>query len=130
MDDRLKIVILGGGESGTGSAVLAREQGYEVFVSDSGQIAEKYRLELQELEVPFEEGKHTFSRMADATEVIKSPGIPETAPVVQSFRKMGIPVRSEEHTSELQSLMRISYAVFCLQKKTTKEPNHQAYDRL
>src|SRR3546814_11087480 len=95
MDYRRKIVILGGGESGTGSAVLAREQGYEVFVADSGQIAEKYRLELQELEVPFEEGKHTFSRMADATEVIKSPGIPETAPVVQSFRKMGIPVIAE-----------------------------------
>lgn len=88
-------MVLGAGESGVGSAVLAREKGYEVFVSDAGELAGKYRDELKKLDIPFEEGKHTFSRIAEADEVIKSPGIPGTAPVVRFLREKNIPVMAE-----------------------------------
>lgn len=95
MSSGKKIAILGAGESGTGCAVLARKQGYEVFVSDSGVIAADYRRELEQLDIPFEEGKHTFSRIADAAEVIKSPGIPARASVVQRLKETGLPIVAE-----------------------------------
>ncbi len=89
------IVILGGGESGVGAAHLAVKQGYEVFVSDSGAIADHYRAELESLGVLYEENRHTEERILAADEVIKSPGIPEKAPVITRLRQKGIPVISE-----------------------------------
>lgn len=90
-----KIVVLGGGISGYGSAILAKKKGFDVFLSDSGRIAERYRQRLDEWEVPYEEGDHTPERILDATEAIKSPGIPDTAPIVAALRERGVPVISE-----------------------------------
>ncbi len=89
------IVVLGGGISGYGSAILAKKQGFGVFLSDSGRIAERYRQKLDEWGVPYEEGGHSEERILAATEVVKSPGIPETAPIVRKIREAGIPVVSE-----------------------------------
>ncbi|WP_302151543.1 UDP-N-acetylmuramoyl-L-alanine--D-glutamate ligase [uncultured Alistipes sp.] len=90
-----KIVVLGGGISGYGSAILARKKGFDVLLSDSGRIADRYKAKLDEWEVPYEEGGHTEERILAATEVIKSPGIPESAPIVRKIREAGIPVISE-----------------------------------
>ncbi len=90
-----KIVVLGGGISGYGSAVLARKQGFDVFLSDAGTIAERYCRILQEWDIPYEQGSHTMERILSADEVIKSPGIPDKAPVVQALRERNIPIISE-----------------------------------
>lgn len=90
-----RIVILGAGESGVGAAMLAQKQGYDVFVSDFGPIADRYKTALQEMNVYFEEQQHTDALILNATEVIKSPGIPSTAPIIKSLNKSGIPVISE-----------------------------------
>ncbi|MCL2562241.1 MAG: UDP-N-acetylmuramoyl-L-alanine--D-glutamate ligase [Rikenellaceae bacterium] len=90
-----KIVVIGGGESGFGAAVLAQKQGYEVFVTDNSAIEEIYRAGLRERGIPFEEGGHTFDKLTDADEAIKSPGIPDTAPLVRELAERGIPVISE-----------------------------------
>jgi UDP-N-acetylmuramoylalanine--D-glutamate ligase len=90
-----KIVILGAGESGTGAAILAAKHGNVVFVSDSGTVKEQYRHVLQSYHIPFEEGQHTSGRILEADLVIKSPGIPEKAPVMKEIRGKGIPVVSE-----------------------------------
>ena len=90
-----KIVILGAGESGAGSAVLALKQGFDVFVSDKGEIKEKYREILSSHGIRWEEGNHTEETILSADEVIKSPGIPENAPIVIKIREKGIPVISE-----------------------------------
>jgi UDP-N-acetylmuramoylalanine--D-glutamate ligase len=90
-----KIVILGAGESGAGSAVLAKKQGFEVFVSDNGQIKEKYKDLLKKSGINYEEGRHDENKIFSASEVIKSPGIRETAPIIISLHKKGIPVISE-----------------------------------
>lgn len=89
------IVVLGGGISGYGSAILAKKKGFGVFLSDSGRIADRYRQKLDEWQVPYEEGGHSEERILAATEVVKSPGIPETAPIVRKIRAAGIPVISE-----------------------------------
>ena len=78
------MVILGSGESGVGSAILAKQKGYEVFVSDKGNIKDKYKQPLQEHNITFEEGKHSEELVLNATEVIKSPGIPEKTELVVS----------------------------------------------
>ena len=90
-----RIVVLGGGESGVGSAVLAKVKGYDVFLSDMGKISEAYASTLRKWEIPFEEGKHTEDLILNADEVIKSPGIPSTAPMVQKISQKGINVISE-----------------------------------
>jgi UDP-N-acetylmuramoylalanine--D-glutamate ligase len=90
-----KIIILGAGESGTGSAILAAKQGFEVFVSDSGIIKPKYREMLDSSGIKYEEGKHSDDKILLGTEIIKSPGIPEKAPVIMTLREKGIPVISE-----------------------------------
>jgi UDP-N-acetylmuramoylalanine--D-glutamate ligase len=90
-----KIVILGAGESGVGSAILGKKKNLEVFVSDSGIIKEKYRRVLLHHEIDFEESGHTKKVILLADEVIKSPGIPENIPLIQKIRKKGIPVISE-----------------------------------
>ena len=90
-----RIVILGAGESGVGAALLARKQGYDVFVSDGAAIAPHYKEELGANEILFEEKQHTESRILEADEVIKSPGIPEKAPIIKKIRARQIPVISE-----------------------------------
>jgi UDP-N-acetylmuramoylalanine--D-glutamate ligase len=90
-----RIVILGGGESGTGSAILAKKQGYDVFLSDNGTIKDKYREMLYNYDIPWEEKKHTERLILDAGEIIKSPGIPERSPIVQAIRKQDLRVISE-----------------------------------
>ena len=90
-----RLTVLGGGISGYGSAILAKKEGFEVFLSDRGKIAEKYRLKLDEWGVPYEEGAHDEERILASDEVVKSPGIPDSAPIVQKIRERGIPVISE-----------------------------------
>lgn len=90
-----KIVVLGGGESGVGAALLAQAKGFDVFLSDKGALAESYRSTLQAAGIPFEEGQHTEDRILTASEVIKSPGIPATVPLVQKLRARGISIISE-----------------------------------
>ena len=90
-----RLVVLGGGESGVGTCILAKQKGYEVFLSDKGGIKPQYRDELLNRGIEFEEGQHTEEKILSADEVVKSPGIPETAPVIQALRAKGIPVISE-----------------------------------
>lgn len=90
-----RLVILGSGESGVGSAILAKQKGFEVFVSDKNLIKEKYKLQLIEEKILFEEGLHTEEKILNAVEVIKSPGIPDTAEMVVKLRAKNIPVVSE-----------------------------------
>ncbi|MDI1356268.1 MAG: UDP-N-acetylmuramoyl-L-alanine--D-glutamate ligase [bacterium] len=90
-----RIVILGSGESGVGAAILAKQKGFEVFVSDKGQVKEKYKTQLTEEKILFEEGKHTEALIFNADEVIKSPGIPDKVPLVAQLKARSIPVISE-----------------------------------
>jgi UDP-N-acetylmuramoylalanine--D-glutamate ligase len=90
-----KLIILGAGESGVGAAILAAKEGYLVFVSDAGNIAEKYKSVLQGKGIEFEEGKHSEERILEADEVMKSPGIPDKSSLVIQIRSRGIPVISE-----------------------------------
>lgn len=90
-----KLVVLGGGESGAGAAVLGKVKGMDVILSDMGKIPEKYRRMLQDEDIRFEEGGHTESLLLDADIVVKSPGIPPTAPLVKKFMEKGTPVLSE-----------------------------------
>jgi UDP-N-acetylmuramoylalanine--D-glutamate ligase len=90
-----RIVILGSGESGVGSAVLAKKKGFDVFVSDKSMIKEKYKQQLIEETILFEEGVHTEEKILNAHEVIKSPGIPDKAELVVKLRARNIPVISE-----------------------------------
>lgn len=90
-----RIVILGGGESGVGSAVLAKLKGFEVFLSDNGEIKEDGKELLRKYNIDFEEGGHSGEKIMSADEVIKSPGIPDTVPLVLSLKERGIPVISE-----------------------------------
>jgi UDP-N-acetylmuramoylalanine--D-glutamate ligase len=101
----LKAVILGAGESGTGAAVLAKKLGYEVFLSDSGSIKEMYKSVLQERGIEFEEGKHDTFRVFQADLIIKSPGIPEKASIIQEIR-----ARNIELISEIEFAARHTYA--------------------
>ncbi len=90
-----RIVILGAGESGVGSAILAQKNGADVFVSDFGEIKENYKKKLNDYHIPWEEGKHTEELILTADEIIKSPGIPEKVAIVKSAIEKGIPVISE-----------------------------------
>ena len=90
-----RIVVLGGGESGVGSAVLAKVKGFDVFLSDMGKLSDKYVAMLEEWEIPYEQGGHSEEKILNADEVIKSPGIPETAPMIRKIIEKGIGVISE-----------------------------------
>lgn len=90
-----KIAILGGGESGVGTAILAKQKGYEVLVSDFGNIKETYKKVLTDFEIVWEEGGHSEAAIVTASIVMKSPGIPDTAPIVKTLLSKGIPVISE-----------------------------------
>lgn len=89
------MVILGGAESGVGAAVLAKVKGFEVFLSDMGEIKEEYVRTLQEWDIPFEQGHHTENLILNADEVVKSPGIPSSAPIICALRKQGTHIISE-----------------------------------
>jgi len=93
--EKERIVILGAGESGVGAAMLAQKQGFDVFVSDFSGIAAQYQSRLIELNIPFEENQHTESLILNAKEVIKSPGIPEKAPIIKQLHAQQTPVISE-----------------------------------
>ena len=93
--EQKKIVVLGGGISGYGSAILAKNAGYATFLSDAGRIADRYKAKLDEFGVEYEEGGHTMERILAADEVVKSPGIPESAAVVKALRAQGTPIISE-----------------------------------
>ena len=90
-----RLVILGGGESGIGAALLGQKSGYDVFVSEASVIKEKYKQELIENRIEFEEGQHTAEKILNANEVMKSPGIPEKNEMVKAIRARGIEVISE-----------------------------------
>ncbi len=95
MNDNRNIVILGSGESGVGAAILAQKQGYGVFVSDFGTIKEVYKSELTKRNVEFEEGKHTEEKILAADIIIKSPGIPDKAPIVKKIKEKQLEIISE-----------------------------------
>ena len=95
MEKKKRIVVLGAGESGVGAAVLAQVKGFDVFVSDMSVIQDKYKEQLDRYEIPFEEGKHTPDLILNADEVVKSPGIPDRAPMIAALRERGIEVISE-----------------------------------
>lgn len=90
-----RIAVLGGGESGVGSAVLAKVKGFDVFLSDKGEIAPEYMETLRKWDIPFESGKHTEELIMDADEIIKSPGIPSTAPMIVKLNEAGKSIISE-----------------------------------
>lgn len=90
-----RIVILGAGESGAGAAVLAKKKGFDVFVSDMSRIADKYKEILSSRGIEWEEGSHTEEKILNATEIIKSPGIPDSAPIIKKIEERGIHIISE-----------------------------------
>ena len=90
-----RIVILGGGESGAGAAVLAKKKGFDVFLSDLSEIKPQYKTLLNEYGIEWEEKQHTEDKILNANEVIKSPGIPDKAPLIKKLHALSIPVISE-----------------------------------
>ncbi|MBP5332998.1 MAG: UDP-N-acetylmuramoyl-L-alanine--D-glutamate ligase [Bacteroidales bacterium] len=103
-----RVVVLGGAESGVGAAVLAKVKGYDVFLSDKGQIKEEYASQLRKWDIPYEQGQHSEDLILSADEVVKSPGIPGTVPMVQKIREKGIRVVSEiEFASRFDSAKKI-----------------------
>lgn len=95
MEAKGYIVILGAGESGTGAAILAQHKGFDVFVSDFGAIADRYKAELEQHGIPYEENQHSSEKILKADEVIKSPGIPDKAPIIKSLSEKNVKVISE-----------------------------------
>ncbi len=91
----MRLVVLGGGESGVGTAILGKKQGYDVFVSDFGTIKEEYRSVLQQYQIEWEDNQHTESKILNADVVMKSPGIPDKAPIVKQLAEKGISIISE-----------------------------------
>lgn len=103
-----RLVVLGGGESGVGTAILGKKKGYDVFVSDFGKIKENYRQVLIDNEIKWEDEQHTESLILNADVVMKSPGIPDKAPIVKKLLEKGIPVISEiEFASEFTNAITI-----------------------
>ena len=90
-----RIVILGAGESGAGAAVLAKKEGFEVFVSDMSKINDRYKKLMDDHQIEWEEGQHTEEKILNADEIIKSPGIPDTAPMIIKIKEKGIHIISE-----------------------------------
>ena len=90
-----RIVVLGAAESGTGAAILAKKEGYDVFVSDMSAIHDRYKKMLDDRQIEWEEGHHTEGKILIADEIIKSPGIPDTAPIIRKAIEKGIHIISE-----------------------------------
>ena len=95
MENKQRLVALGAGESGVGAAILAKGKGYDVFVSDMGEIKPNYAALLEQYGIPYESGKHSAELILNADEVVKSPGIPDTAPMVKALIEQGTPIISE-----------------------------------
>ncbi|HTB07901.1 MAG TPA: Mur ligase family protein, partial [Bacteroidia bacterium] len=95
MESKIKIAVLGGGESGVGAAILAQRKGMDVWLSDKGKIKDKYLDVLKQENIPFEQEMHSEDKILQASEVIKSPGIPENAALIKKLKEKGIPVISE-----------------------------------
>ncbi|WBL26248.1 UDP-N-acetylmuramoyl-L-alanine--D-glutamate ligase [Zunongwangia sp. HGR-M22] len=124
-----KIVILGGGESGIGTAILAKKEGYKIWLSDKGKIKEKYKKVLEHLDIEWEEEKHTEAQIFDADVVMKSPGIPDTVPMIKALREKGIPVISEiEFAAEYTNAIIIGITGSNGKTTTTKFANHLLKD--
>ncbi|XCI75802.1 MAG: UDP-N-acetylmuramoyl-L-alanine--D-glutamate ligase [Flavobacteriales bacterium] len=120
-----RLVVIGGGESGTGAAVLAKKQGLEVFLSDQGYIDIQYKKTMIEYQIHFEEGQHSREQILHADEVIKSPGIPWTAPLVQEIRAHNIPIVSELVFARRYTQARIIAITGSNGKTTTSMLTHQ-----
>ena len=105
-----RIVVLGAGESGSGAAILAKEKGFDVFVSDCGTISEPYRALLDQNGVQWEDGKHSFDRIKDADEYIKSPGIPLNAPILEQIRAYRASLPCGEGRGEVSIISEIEFA--------------------
>lgn len=103
----MKVAILGAGESGVGAAILAKKLGYEIWVSDKGEIKESFKEELEKHQVPYEENKHTKQKIFETSEVIKSPGIPDHVDLIKELNQKGIPVISEIEFAERHTNARI-----------------------
>ncbi len=104
----MRVAVLGGGESGVGSAVLAKVKGFDVFLSDMGAIKPEYVKTLEEWNIPYEQGRHSEDLILNADEVVKSPGIPSTAPMVRAIAEKGIHIVSEiEFASRFDSAKKI-----------------------
>ena len=121
---RHDIVILGGGESGAGAAVLALQQGYNPFVSDKGILKEKFRELLKTEEIAFEEGTHSEEIILNSDEIIKSPGIPDHSPLVVKARQKGIPVISEIEFASRYTNARLIFITGSNGKTTTTLLTH------
>ena len=118
-----RAVILGAAESGVGAAILALKQGFDVFVSDKGTIKDKYRDELIARQIEFEEGNHSEEKILNADVVIKSPGIPDKAPLIKKLKEQGTPVISEiEFAGRYTSAKKI-----CISGSNGKNHHHAAY---
>ena len=108
----MKLVVLGAAESGVGAAILAQQKGYDVFVSDRGSIRAHYKSLLDAHALPWEEGQHTAEQILDADEVVKSPGIPDDAPMVKALRPGSIALhhrlerQDHNHIAHLSHLAR------------------------
>ena len=104
----MKLVVLGGAESGVGAAVLGKVKGFDVFLSDKGKIEDKYIETLKKWDIPFEQGTHTEDLILNADEIVKSPGIPSSAPIVKKVEEQGIKIVSEiEFASRYDSAKKI-----------------------
>ena len=90
-----RLVVLGGGESGTGAAILAKVKGFDVFLSDKGKISDSYAEMLEKWDIPYESGTHTEELILNADEIVKSPGIPDSAPLIRKIKEKGISIISE-----------------------------------
>ena len=95
MERQKRIVVLGAAESGAGAAVLAKLKGFDTFVSDAGSIKDKYKAQLDKYGIEWEEGHHSEEKILNADEVVKSPGIPDNAPLIVKLRERQIPIISE-----------------------------------
>ncbi len=104
-----KLVVLGGGESGVGAAILGKDKGMDVFLSDMGALKDEYRETLVRENIEFEEGRHSEERILDADIVVKSPGIPPYAPMVRKITDKNIPVLSD---SKYSSFVKIPWTKF------------------
>ncbi len=120
-----RLVILGGGESGVGTAILGKKKGYDVFVSDKGKIKEKYKKVLEHFEIEWEEETHSEAKILNADVVMKSPGIPDKVPLIMSLEEKGIPVISEiEFASNYTNAMIIGITGSNGKTTTTMLTNH------
>ena len=103
-----RIVVLGAGESGAGAAVLAKKEGFDVFVSDMSNINDKYKKLMDDHDIEWEEGHHSEEKILNADEIIKSPGIPCNAPMIKKINSKGIHIISEIEFAGRSAKLRIA----------------------